>query len=710
MGGPGKQNHESVFQKLKEDLISFESEGSDRVFPSRHFHSDVEIYTSMLFVIQDQQERRPASGLLGGGSTLHIIFGISCDFKRLDRPFNACSNCQTRLHNYLAAADWTDPPMQNSCTQCISWSLDHLNEATYDTNPYPAEMKPSALQTNTPGNHLFLGPGRLPSTLLMAGWDYCLDMFVNQHLWSEDEVKLYLKQLCINSATLEYFLDQSRRCVMLHDVVKNPTDYEEEEVESTIAEAAAFPDLYTLPSPPAMWSLGDTDDKVEGIMHLSMGVQKAVFKFIIHWASKSQNGANLQRRLETLIASVQELKLSYAPCRPYKDDKFGGFTAEVYRAMCMISVWLYTCLGEDNLQPTTQHEPDMDKPQKQWTKKDNVVWLELRGIRWPPKVSAPEAKLLVKRFMEENDGQGPPITYNPSLVVTSLEIRDLVWRTFNMFRALFCTDIAGSRAQHRSTASVMHFLSLIEDLDVRIHPKRKHPIWIAKFNFLGLLRVCESFGRFNHVRNMYEGASLGEGVVKDLRPLVAKGVKTQWATNLLLAYYRHCSLSLLIEAIQLTSKDQEKRNLFSDMKDCLDESKYKRFTTTADVNHLLESRKPMPLLFFGCDKEWKAGVIVITQNHWFFCEIVFEKETASTNDQFGFNYHEVHLSENEECLAGADYEKSKTIGKDQYPFWTYGIMFPAFHNADDEETVKFALMRVTWQFLDHSYKWNEFSF
>jgi hypothetical protein len=97
-------------------------------------------------------------------------------------------------------------------------------------------------------------------------------------------------------------------------------------------------------------------------MHLSMGVQKAVFKFIICWAAKSKNGAALQHRLETLNTSVQKLKLSYLPCRPYKDNKFGGFTAEVYRAMYMISIWLYTCLAEDNLQPSTPHEPYMMKP------------------------------------------------------------------------------------------------------------------------------------------------------------------------------------------------------------------------------------------------------------------------------------------------------------------------------------------------------------
>jgi hypothetical protein len=63
--------------------------------------------------------------------------------------------------------------------------------------------------------------------------------------------------------------------------------------------------------------------------------------------------------------------------------------------------------------------------------------------------------------------------------------------------------------------------------------------------------VCESFSSFKHVRNLYEGGVIGEGVVKELRPLVAKGVHSKWATNLLLSRYRHGSIGLmLIRAIE----------------------------------------------------------------------------------------------------------------------------------------------------------------
>ncbi len=110
MGGPGKIDHGSVFHRFQEDMASFES-GSCRVFQSVHFDGDVEVHSQILFVVQDQPERRQASGLLGGGSTLHPLFGTSCDFISLALPFVACPECKNTVHQYLDKRDWSLPPL-----------------------------------------------------------------------------------------------------------------------------------------------------------------------------------------------------------------------------------------------------------------------------------------------------------------------------------------------------------------------------------------------------------------------------------------------------------------------------------------------------------------------------------------------------------------------------------------------------------------------
>ena len=135
-------------------------------------------------------------------------------------------------------------------------------------------------------------------------------------------------------------------------------------------------------------------------MHLSMGIQKAVFKFIIHWATMNKKGSPLQQCLAEHMAAIQVLKLAFCPCCPYKDEKFGGFTAEVYRAMTMTSPFIYRSLLESDLEPLPPRLPNT-RPQKDWTKQDNINWMYLRGIEHSSSILAVEAKEQVRRAMKK---------------------------------------------------------------------------------------------------------------------------------------------------------------------------------------------------------------------------------------------------------------------------------------------------------------------
>jgi hypothetical protein len=152
-----------MFCRFEEDMPSFEScDTNARVFSSRHHSCDVEIHTQIMFVVQDQPERRHASGILGGRSNLHPLFGTSCDFNSLELPFEACSVCQLKVHNYIAAKNWSIPPLSNPCDQCLSGGIYHLTDTTY-TESYSC---PNNFPLDTPGSLLFGGPDSLTSTLL----------------------------------------------------------------------------------------------------------------------------------------------------------------------------------------------------------------------------------------------------------------------------------------------------------------------------------------------------------------------------------------------------------------------------------------------------------------------------------------------------------------------------------------------------------------
>jgi hypothetical protein len=275
---------------------------------------------------------------------------------------------------------------------------------------------------------------------------------------------------------------------------------------------------------------------------------------------------------------------------------------------------------------------------------------------------------------------------------------------YNMFRAIFCTDIAGISAKNRATASVMRFLSKMELLDQRLNPKREKPIWIAKFNFLGLLRVCESFVEFQQVKNLYEGGEIGEAIVKELRPLVAKGVHGRWATNLLLSNYRNSTLDLLIDALENESGKQTGCLLGEGV----DPTKFKRYTTTIDIVHRLDNGRPIPVLLYGHHGNWKAGAIIVSRSNWYFREIVFKANGDVVDDPFGLTYHRVHSPNAEICLGNTRGEFDATIqGQGNLPlaFWGYGLMFA--DQMDPTLGFRYALVKSGWQYLNAEYQWSE---
>jgi hypothetical protein len=166
----------------------------------------------------------------------------------------------------------------------------------------------------------------------------------------------------------------------------------------------------------------------------------------------------------------------------------------------------------------------------------------------------------------------------------------------SMVRAIFCTDIDEVQAKNRATASVMGFFTKMEVLDKKLNPKRDKPIWIAKFNVLGLLCICKSFVEFKHVRNLYEGGAIREGIVKELRPLVVNGVHGRWATNLSLAHYRNCTLlDHLISPLEEEDGSQKKCPLGEN----IESSKFKCYTTAAEVIHQMDKGRPIPVLVYG---------------------------------------------------------------------------------------------------------------
>jgi hypothetical protein len=227
----------------------------------------------------DQPERSGTNCLLGGISKQHVTFGVSCDFKSLEQKFSACPKCVRVANQYLEKGKYASP-MAFACWICYSFSLPRLLQLCKYLTPWH-----SKLTANTPGFKLSNHPGWLSFEILMDAWYFALRRFVYDKKWTKEEVKTYLTLLCINKSTMEYCTRCCCNYLLLQDLNNMSGNYDSDVVAHVKKDYFGHPQVYQLPPPPSVWSIGSMDQTVETIMHLAMNTQKAVFKLVLQWAS-----------------------------------------------------------------------------------------------------------------------------------------------------------------------------------------------------------------------------------------------------------------------------------------------------------------------------------------------------------------------------------------------------------------------------------------
>ena len=113
----------------------------------------------------------------------------------------------------------------------------------------------------------------------------------------------------------------------------------------------------------------------------------------------------------------------------------------------------------------------------------------------------------------------------------------------------------------------------------------------------------------------------------------------------------------------------------------------------------------LPVLLYGSEDMWRAGVIVVSQKHWYFREIVFERNGDCVEDVYGLTFHRVHLLDLEFCFGNHDGLVVETLGEVNLPFWAYALLFADL--IEDIENFRYAVVRNGWQYLNAEYEWSE---
>ncbi len=130
-----------------------------------------------------------------------------------------------------------------------------------------------------------------------------------------------------------------------------------------------------------------------------------------------------------------------------------------------------------------------------------------------------------------------------------------------------------------------------------------------------------------------------------------------------------------------------------------------------DVAHSVANGQPLPVLLYGTKTNWKAGVVIVSNNHRHFQEILFGDGSGAVDDKYGLTYHQVQLAEGEVSLGVVGGEFTMCLdGNTTHPFWDCGLMLADALREDMEgqQGYRFAMIRSNWQHLDMTCRWNEF--
>jgi hypothetical protein len=310
---------------------------------------------------------------------------------------------------------------------------------------------------------------------------------------------------------------------------------------------------------------------------------------------------------------------------------------------------------------------------------------------------------------------------------------------------------------NRTDARVRAFLSEIEHLDALLHPARKKPLFLAKYNFPSLLRAAGHSERFGNIRDLHEGGIEGEAMVKKLRPLVPNGLKDRFATHLLAKAFRDYTLDRVmrnldqpsdissldesdscvlvtdsesnnsdddsdseeVEDLENEDSDTEpdpcenRRHVLEEPDDTADKDMdpleaggthetsssllFRRCSSRAVVEKYLQMGVPMSAVITNQKGTHRMGVVVAKCNEWWLLPLFVH--AMRFDDQLGFTYFDIRLHPPEENRL----LKTKEDGKAPYfhiRLLNFVSLLPALWLA---EPIPYALLTMEGEHLNAEY-------
>lgn len=674
--GPGKgddkEDHSSIFALMVQDYKELKNAlGQHKpitLISGYHGLKQVNYYVCQMGLLMDNPERRSNYGLLQGNSKVHGVFGISCNFEKLELPFQACAMCEAKLTCYIENAEWHVDPHETTCGLCYGFSLTRLlRDARYKD---PMCILPN--DEDAPGRNLLSGPGRISIELLKSAWQYALSRFVHHNDWTANNVKEYLKVLCVNDKTISMFISMCRNYMNYQHYLLDPDDCDIDFLEQ-MNDESNVPMVYTLPVYPPIWDLYPIHMAVETPMHLQMNYIHHNLSFTFSWAKTISKGAQLIRELSPHLINAKSTNVDGFKVIPIRTDKFGGYVAENYRCLNLLAPWIFKIVEHENMkEPDVEAVPDpLQKPFHTWRISHLKTWLLLRLPSLERMLTKPElVALCSQRYNAELQMNPMDVCLREKLPLRKL--RMLHNYSKNYCNSLMATDILYPSSMNRTWAFAAAYLSILDYSHKTMYHSSTYKGWITTYTLLGILRAPFHFQNYDWIRSLYEGGDMGEGIVKKLRPLSPQGIKDGWAYNLILNYYRQDTMSHLLKCC-----NQPLVQEVISIENKINHKSFVRYGSKAVIRNKVQQGCVISVLFFRDEvsKNTLIGSMIQQQNTWYFCVFDILSTEEVITDEYGYSYFHIQLGEQEYEIN--DRENKTVVGR-SINIWKVGLTLPCY--------------------------------
>lgn len=680
--GPGKgsdsEDHTSIFQHmLSKNNELFDSSGQHKplsLISTFHNRNWVDFYICHVGALMDNPERRSNFGLLQGNSRNHGVFGMSCYFDQLDKPFQACKLCYLKYVAYIVRQNFMLSPYGNACEQCYGYSLSR----TVIEGKYKAPIVTFPDATDAPGHDLSLKPGWLTTELLNKAWKYTIERFVYRGDWDAGNVKDYMKLFCINEKTITGFIKSCRKYVNYLEYIKDPDDCDPDFVWD-MSNNQGDANLFVLPDPPPMWKICPIDLCVETPMHLQMNFLHYNATFMFSWAKSISKGAQLIRDSQPHLMNAKQTNLEGFKVIPIRTEKFGGYVAENWRCLSLLSPWCFQFIENDSMKNSNigplpnPHE----KPFASWRIPQLKSWFNIRHIELETLSTKQELVHMANQQwqMEISEGIVAPSCATP---LPPSKIRELHNLSKNYCGSLMACNARSKIAEHRTVAYALNYLCVLNECYTSIHKKEDFSEHTTTYTLLGILRATTHFQKFVWIRCLYEGGEMGEGIIKTLRPLSPHGIKEGWAQNLLQSYYQQDVMNYLLK---ICNESEITQQLCCE--NIINPKKFVRYGTKVAISQTIKELSVLSVIFYTDNKTNSTiiGCMIAQLQMWYFCVIEITNLNRFYNDCNGYTYFPIKLGEMEYEIQD---RKNKYVVLYDIKMWMTGLALPCYWKPGNE--------------------------